>query len=171
MSTGGATLRSKYYRESMKRTRMADGYSKTMILHGHGQSMVEFALILPLFVLFIVGIFELGRAFFSYIAITNAAREGARVFTFWPGKAGIVDVDTAVENEIGSSPMVEVSKIDSILIECGDAYDDVPSEIAIEDCPSMEPIRVTVTYKFDLILKLLLPNPLMLRRSAEMMVP
>jgi Flp pilus assembly protein TadG len=54
----------------------------TLGKHKKGQSMVEFALLLPLFVLLIIGIFDLGRAFFSFIAIMNAAREGARVITF-----------------------------------------------------------------------------------------
>jgi Flp pilus assembly protein TadG len=43
-----------------------------------GQSMVEFALILPVFVLLLVGILDVGRAVYSYNTINNAAREGAR---------------------------------------------------------------------------------------------
>lgn len=40
--------------------------------------MVEFAILLPLFLLVIAGIVDLGRAFFTQIELTNAAREGAR---------------------------------------------------------------------------------------------
>jgi hypothetical protein len=43
-----------------------------------GQSLVEFALLLPVFVLAIVVIFDLGRAVYYYSAIYNAAREGVR---------------------------------------------------------------------------------------------
>ena len=43
-----------------------------------GQSMVEFALILPLLVAFLFGIVELGILFNVYIGMTNMAREGAR---------------------------------------------------------------------------------------------
>ena len=46
--------------------------------HSRGQSLVEFALLLPVFVLFVVVIFDLGRAIYYYSAIYNAAREGAR---------------------------------------------------------------------------------------------
>jgi Flp pilus assembly protein TadG len=42
------------------------------------QSMVEFALIFPLLLLITYGIIEMGRMLFIYIALTNAAREGAR---------------------------------------------------------------------------------------------
>ena len=44
-----------------------------------GQSLVEFALVLPLFLVLVMGIADLGLAVFSYNSITNAAREGARL--------------------------------------------------------------------------------------------
>jgi Flp pilus assembly protein TadG len=44
-----------------------------------GQALLEFALVLPIFVLFLVAIFDLGRAAFAYNTLTNAAREGARM--------------------------------------------------------------------------------------------
>ena len=42
-----------------------------------GQSMVEMALILPIFALFLVMTVDFGRVFFTHIQLTNAAREGA----------------------------------------------------------------------------------------------
>jgi len=44
-----------------------------------GQSMVEFALILPVFVLMLVGLFDVGRAVYAYNTINNAAREAGRL--------------------------------------------------------------------------------------------
>lgn len=44
-----------------------------------GQSLVEFALILPLFVLLLVGLFDLGHAVYATSTVNNAAREGARL--------------------------------------------------------------------------------------------
>jgi len=44
-----------------------------------GQALVEFALVIPLFLLLLVGLFDLGRAVFAYNTLTNAAREGARI--------------------------------------------------------------------------------------------
>jgi hypothetical protein len=42
-----------------------------------GQSLVEFALLLPVFVLFFAATLDLGRLFYAQITLTNAAREGA----------------------------------------------------------------------------------------------
>jgi hypothetical protein len=43
-----------------------------------GQALAEFALVLPLVLLFIAGIIEMGRAWNIKQAVTDAAREGAR---------------------------------------------------------------------------------------------
>lgn len=43
-----------------------------------GQSMVEMALVLPILLLLIGGIMDFGWLFYNQLALTNAAREGAR---------------------------------------------------------------------------------------------
>ncbi len=134
--------------------------------------MVEFALILPLFVLFIVGIFELGRAFFAFISITNAAREGARVVTFWPGKTTLANITTAVKTEIGNSPTVKwANVVQPILVECGSPYIQVTTDAGLNACPTEQPLRITITYKFNFILQIFYSDPLLLKRSAQMMMP
>lgn len=52
-----------------------------------GQSLVEFALIVPLFLLLVFAIVDFGMGFYSWITVTNAAREGARI--------GVVGADAA----------------------------------------------------------------------------
>jgi Flp pilus assembly protein TadG len=42
-----------------------------------GQSIVEFALILPIFLVFVAAALDLGRVFYANITLNNAAREGA----------------------------------------------------------------------------------------------
>jgi len=44
-----------------------------------GQSLVEFALILPVFILVLIGLFDMGRAIYAYNTVSNAARAAARV--------------------------------------------------------------------------------------------
>jgi Flp pilus assembly protein TadG len=41
-----------------------------------GQSLVEFALVLPILVILLLGLLDLGRMYFAYVAITDAAGEG-----------------------------------------------------------------------------------------------
>lgn len=46
--------------------------------HRRGQSLVETALVLPVLAFLTFGLLDFGRAYYFQVAITNAAREGAR---------------------------------------------------------------------------------------------
>ncbi len=161
----------KYYRGNAEYG-MGTGHERILIHDRQGQSMVELALVLPLFVLFIIGIFDLGRAFFAYIAITNAAREGARSYTFSPNFTTTDNIKTAVKYEIGTNTLINLDKLQSIQIQCGNSYTDVSADdAALKACPAGQPIRVTVTYTQELILSVIFSQPLTIKKSAEMMVP
>lgn len=43
-----------------------------------GQSLVEFAIVLPLLLLLLLGIVDFGRAFHAYLTVDHAGREAAR---------------------------------------------------------------------------------------------
>ena len=57
--------------------------------------MVEFAILLPVLLLVIAGIVDFGRAFFTEVALTNAAREGARAAVVSTATAG--DIQTRAQ--------------------------------------------------------------------------
>ncbi len=55
-------------------------FKKTRFLNDQrGQSLVEFALVVPVFVTILFGIIEFSRMFETMNVVTSAAREGARV--------------------------------------------------------------------------------------------
>lgn len=62
---------------------------------GHrGATLVEFALILPVLLLMVAGLWEFGRIYDAYLVATNAAREGAR----W---AALGEDQAAVQARVG----------------------------------------------------------------------
>jgi Flp pilus assembly protein TadG len=63
-----------------------------------GQSLVEFALVLPIFLVIVIGIFDVGRAVFTYNTLTNGVREGARMATVNqdPGTVRSRTIDQAI---------------------------------------------------------------------------
>lgn len=71
-----------------------------------GQGLVEFALILPLLLLLLLGIFEFGRVLFIYSSLFNAAREGARYGVTSPRNYG--GISTRAEEFIGLVPPEDV---------------------------------------------------------------
>jgi Flp pilus assembly protein TadG len=83
---------------------MADRVEKP-IASPRAQALVEFALVLPLLVILIVGLFDFGRAVYTYNAIANAARTGNRVAIVNQNEAAIRTAarDNAVWTELGDS--------------------------------------------------------------------
>jgi len=63
------------------------GRRRSATPRSRGQALVEFSLVLPLFLLLFMVVMDLGTAVFTYNSLTNAAREGARL--------AIVNQDTA----------------------------------------------------------------------------
>jgi len=51
-----------------------------------GQTLVEFALILPILLFVVMGLFEVGRFVFYYAVLNNAAREGTRFAIVQPSE-------------------------------------------------------------------------------------
>lgn len=66
-----------------------------------GQTLVEFALILPILILLLVGIFDFGRAVYAFNTVNNAAHEAARL--------AVVDQNC---NAIGQAARQHASSLD-----------------------------------------------------------
>jgi Flp pilus assembly protein TadG len=71
-----------------------------------GQSLVEFAVSAMIMLLLIAGIADLGRAFFSYMAIRDAAQEGAAYGSTYP------DDLAGIENRVRGTSQTPVQMDD-----------------------------------------------------------
>jgi Flp pilus assembly protein TadG len=68
--------------------------------------MVEFALVIPLFLIIVMATVDFGWAFRSYITTTNAAREGARL-----GVTGVNEADIKARVVERSSGLLEADDV------------------------------------------------------------
>ena len=123
---------------------------------------MEFALLLPFLILVIFGVLDLGRAFFAQIAITNAARVGARAYSF-NNKMTVTDVQNAAKGELQTYGLNPAQV--TVAVTCTGSPSAPPS------CASEQAIRVTVSYPFQLTMTWLFPNTINMSRSIEMMTP
>ena len=101
------------------------------------QALVEFALVLPLLLLVILGVMDFGRMFYTKMVLTNAAREGANYLAYYPEDAnnGYAETFAAIHDE-GNSSTVEIFSGDVTYSGC---------------CTRGMPVEVTVTKTVDLI--------------------
>lgn len=127
------------------------------IRRGHGErgaNLVEFALVLPLLVLLLVGVADFGRAFNNYIIITNASREGARYASRFPW----------LENDIEQAAIREAANFGVPLTTANVTVNGVGATRS-------QPIEVVVTYDFPTILGGVIgANNLTLTAATEMIV-
>jgi Flp pilus assembly protein TadG len=73
-------------------------------LHGdRGQSIVEFAFILPFLVFLLLAIIQFGLAFHNYLAITDAARVGARAAAVHRTSNPCSAATTAIQNTVSAT--------------------------------------------------------------------
>ena len=72
--------------------------------HPGGQTLVEFALILPVFILLLVGLLDLGRGVYAFNTISNASREADRLAIVDQDCASIVDDAVQRAVSVGVSP-------------------------------------------------------------------
>lgn len=101
-----------------------------------GQTLVEFALVIVVFILLLMGIFDLGRAVFSYTSVTNGAREGARL--------GIVNQD---ETAIKTRAMNAAQMADRTPTAVTVALSESTSSPTADNCsPVIVGCNVSVTY-------------------------
>ena len=71
-----------------------------------GQALVEFALVIPIVMLVMVGLFDLGRVVFVNNSLSDGARNGARHAATDPrGAAYCANVDEAVRSAIRGQPL------------------------------------------------------------------
>lgn len=82
-----------------------------------GQSVVEFAILLPILLLLLMGIIQFGIIFSAQIALTNAAREGARAASVGKNEA---EVKERVMDAIEGHSTLDLMK-DNITVEYPDS--------------------------------------------------
>lgn len=95
-----------------------------------GQSLVEFALVLPLLLLLLFGIVEFALAWRSSQVITNAAREGARAAVI--GTSSEADVQAVVDSRLEAGGLDPASATVRLVLCSGSGCLGDPDTVGIE---------------------------------------
>ncbi len=84
-----------------------------------GATIVEFAIVMPLLLLLMIGIMEVGVAFYDYLTVERASLEGVRTASF-TGRALDADCQT-ITNVVGILPSGFLDRVQRIEIFHADA--------------------------------------------------
>jgi hypothetical protein len=125
-----------------------------MKLNKKGQSLVETALILPVIILLLMGMFEFTRIFGSYLLITYTGRESARL-----ASVGRTD-EQIIQSIHAKSGLLDLANL-QIVID--------PSGVR----RTGEDVRINIKYKVVIyapIIQSIVPNPFYVESNTYMRV-
>lgn len=128
----------------------------------NGQELMEFAIMLPLLLLILIGVIDLGRAFHATITIANASRTGARYATShgFESVGGVLTVDSSA---VGSRAQAEAQNsgisLDSVSVNCPGG------------CSRGGPVVVTVTHDFRFLFNAFIGSGFNMSHATEMKIP
>jgi len=105
-----------------------------------GQSLVEFALVVPLLLLLVIGIAEFGRAWMTRNILTGAAREAVRVLAV-PAPAGGVSPATTRANQVLASAGITTASVS-----------------VVDAAGPFGAVTVTVDYNFPVVIAGFIPG-------------
>ena len=118
------------------------------------QSLAEFALILPIFLILVFGIIDFGMGLRAYITVAQATREGARygvvgnqAGTFTAGGSG--DCDGATTNSIVGKVCSTINGLD--LTDIQTVTTDCTATSTTPPCNPGDPIEVHTEYRYHYI--------------------
>jgi Flp pilus assembly protein TadG len=129
-----------------------------------GQSLVEFAVVLPVFLLLLAGMCDFGLGLYSQMTVINAAREGARLGVVEPGNVSGIDsrVRAMAAGLDGSNLTVSITCLE-------------PSGSTFVACSSPpwqsgDSVKVKVDYVYRMIWPLAFGTPLNLSSTVQMRI-
>ena len=99
-----------------------------------GAAIVEFAIILPILLLLILGMVAFSRAFNAQITLTQASREGVRVLAITPGNQAAKEAEAIAATQGVAETTLDITQL----------------TITTTACDPGDPTRLTATYPFTL---------------------
>jgi Flp pilus assembly protein TadG len=108
-----------------------------------GQSLAEFVLVLPIFLILVFAIIDFGLGFHAWLTVTNSAREGARLGAVRSPASGACDND----------PSTLATNVACRVRETADSLNQAKLGVAVTNAQGTpgSSVVVVVDYDYDLI--------------------
>ncbi len=131
-----------------------------------GQELVEFAIVLPLLLIIVIGLMDLGRAFHASITIANASRAGVRYavsFGYVDNGNTVAPIEADIKSKVVQEAQNSGITIDPTLVDI---------DCSTPSCNhGIDSITVSVSYDFPLLFNSIIGNGLNMTHATEMKIP
>ena len=130
-----------------------------------GQSLVEFAVVFPVFILLRAGLVDFGLGLYSNVTLINAAREGARLgVTLQP--MDTTAIEDRVESMAEGLDLSRLTVTSSCLRPSGGSYVACTSPF----WGSGDSVKVKVDYEYRMVWPILFGNKLDMSSAVQMRI-
>ena len=106
-----------------------------------GAAAVEFAILLPLLLMLVLGTIEFGRAYNAQITLTNAARDGVRVMAIGKDPAAAKNKAQLAAASVSTIPTTDIT-------------------LSTDTCPAGSQVTLTIKYTLSTITGIAGPFPM-----------
>ena len=130
-----------------------------------GQSLVEFALVFPVFMILVSGMIDFGFGFYSYMTVINGARVGARVAVLNP-----TDTNSAIEGAVNSEIVALNSSLVTISTQCQQSGQTTWVSCGSYTPKSGDTVAVTVGYTYKAILPIPFASSIPMSSTVQMRI-
>jgi Flp pilus assembly protein TadG len=133
-----------------------------------GQALVEFSLTIIIFLVLLMGVFDLGRGIYMFNGVSEAAREIARRTAVYPGNHGVTLGQSPQSQAVVATQRGMVPAFQTPVFTCVDITGTPNGNVP---CQSGDYVRVQVTARYDPITLLGLAGPIDLTSSSSIRIP
>jgi Flp pilus assembly protein TadG len=130
-----------------------------------GQALVEFALVIPIFVFLLVAVFDFGRGIYTYNGVAEAAREIARTTVVY------LRVGLGQSLETQAAINIQKSLVPGLVVESFACLTVTGTASTADPCKSGDFVQVTVSSSYIPMSTLGLSGAITLRSSSTLQVP
>lgn len=144
-----------------------------------GQAMVEFALVIPIFMLVLSGILDFGFALFSRMTVINAAREGARAAVMVSDTTTILTVAPASARAAATQGGIDMTHLTVSTPKCIQGnltttspcnFDHVHDATHLSGAQTGDSVSVTVHYTYHTFFPLAFGTTFDLSSTVQMVI-
>jgi Flp pilus assembly protein TadG len=111
-----------------------------------GQTAVEFALVIPVMLLFLLGIFQIGITYYHNESLQTSARDGARAGAIHTGST-LAQIQAYVDAAVRANAVGLDTSTSTLVVASGCT---LPPSTAATACDQGDTIDVTVTYPWKI---------------------
>ena len=145
-------------RTSSKREPHPESRKPSRLRQQRGGATVDLAVVLPVFIALTIGVFDVGRAVWSYNTIVHVARDATRF--------------AAVRSNVSDDPINEKGVADRIYSNAG-ALDAEKLDISTQWLPTNKPgavVEISLSYSYDPIIPFVSADTIALSTTSRLTV-